>query len=65
MMSAEDSRGLDECVSNLVSQRIMAALQTTNGRVGGEKGAAKLLKMHPATLRSKMRKMGIPFGRKK
>jgi transcriptional regulator with GAF, ATPase, and Fis domain len=43
----------------------MMALEMTNGHVGGENGAAKLLKMNPATLRSKMRKLRIPFGRKK
>jgi transcriptional regulator with GAF, ATPase, and Fis domain len=43
---------------------IRRALNATNGRVGGEKGAAKLLNMNPSTLRTKMRKMGIPFGRK-
>jgi len=35
------------------------------GRIGGEKGAAKILKMNPSTLRKKMRKLGIPFEKKK
>jgi len=56
----EDTRSLDE----VISQRIRAALKKAGGQVGGEKGAARLLKMNPATLRSKMRKLGIPFGRK-
>ena len=56
----EDSFGLEQ----VVSKRIMRALEMTGGRVGGEKGAAKLLKMNPSTLRTKMRKLGIPFGRK-
>jgi transcriptional regulator with GAF, ATPase, and Fis domain len=43
---------------------IRRALMATGGRVGGEKGAAKLLNMNPSTLRTKMRKLGIPFGRK-
>lgn len=51
---------LDQAVSRYIGQ----ALETTGGRVGGEKGAAKLLKMNPSTLRTKMRKLGIPFGRK-
>lgn len=34
------------------------------GRIEGPEGAARLLAMHPATLRQKMRKLGIPFGRK-
>ncbi len=47
-----------------VSRHIRQALETAGGRVGGEKGAAKLLNMNPSTLRTKMRKLGIPFGRK-
>lgn len=57
----EDSVGLEQ----VVSEQIVRALEMTGGRVGGEKGAAKLLKMNPSTLRSKMRKLRIPFGRKK
>jgi len=48
-----------------ISQHIIKVLETTGGRVGGENGAAKLLKMNPSTLRAKMRKLRIPFGRKK
>ncbi|MGB5157535.1 MAG: sigma 54-interacting transcriptional regulator [Desulfobacterales bacterium] len=47
------------------SQTIIKALKMAGGRVGGEKGAAKLLKLNPSTLRGKMRKLGIPFGRKR
>ncbi len=46
------------------SQAIIKALKITGGRIEGEKGAAKLLKINPSTLRTKMRKLGIPFGRK-
>jgi transcriptional regulator with GAF, ATPase, and Fis domain len=46
-----------------ISRHIRQALASAGGRVGGEKGAAKLLKMNPSTLRSKMRKLNIPFGR--
>jgi transcriptional regulator with GAF, ATPase, and Fis domain len=60
-MNNEDASGLDQAIS----QHILRALETTGGRVGGEKGAAKLLKMNPSTLRTKMRKLGIPFGRKR
>jgi transcriptional regulator with GAF, ATPase, and Fis domain len=57
----EEIRALD----NVISNHIMRALETAGGRVGGEKGAAKLLKMNPSTLRTKMKKLSIPFGRKK
>ncbi|MBU3949348.1 MAG: sigma-54 dependent transcriptional regulator [Proteobacteria bacterium] len=46
------------------SQAIIKALKITGGRIEGEKGVAKLLKINPSTLRTKMRKLGIPFGRK-
>lgn len=55
-----DTSGLDQAIS----QHIIRALEATGGRVGGEKGAAKFLQMNPSTLRTKMRKLGIPFGRK-
>lgn len=64
VMNPKDVCGLDQSVSQHVSQLIMRALEMTNGRVGGEKGAAKLLNINPSTLRSKMRKLHIPFGRK-
>lgn len=59
-MNNGNTSGLDQAIS----QHIMRALEMTGGRVGGEKGAAKLLQMNPSTLRTKMRKLGIPFGRK-
>ena len=51
-------------LNRAIVEHIKHALETTGGRVGGEKGAAKLLQMNPSTLRTKMRKLGIPFGRK-
>ncbi len=37
------------------------ALEQCQGRIQGAGGAAVLLDLHPATLRSKMRKLGIPL----
>ena len=56
----EDSLALDE----IVSQHIRRVLEMTGGRVGGERGAAHVLGINPSTLRKRMRKLGIPFGRK-
>jgi len=56
----EDTLALDE----IVSRHIRRVLEMTGGRVGGERGAAKLLQINPSTLRKRMRKLGIPFGRK-
>ncbi len=46
-------------------RHIQKALAATNGQVGGRDGAAELLGIHPSTLRSRMRKLDIAFGREK
>jgi transcriptional regulator with GAF, ATPase, and Fis domain len=56
----ENTLALDEVVSG----HIRRVLEIAEGRVGGEKGAARLLEINPSTLRKRMRKLGIPFGRK-
>src|SRR5262249_38942352 len=38
---------------------ILDVLKNTGGVVEGEKGAARILGMHPNTLRSRMKKLGI------
>jgi transcriptional regulator with GAF, ATPase, and Fis domain len=48
----------------IMSRHIRRVLDMTSGRVGGKQGAAYLLNINPSTLRKKMRKLGIPFGRK-
>jgi len=55
-----DQLALDEVISG----HIRRVLEMTEGRVGGKKGAASLLKINPSTLRKRMRKLGIRFGRK-
>ncbi|MGE5850583.1 MAG: helix-turn-helix domain-containing protein, partial [Candidatus Methylomirabilota bacterium] len=42
---------------------ILAALQETGGVIEGPKGAAKILNLHPNTLRSRMEKLGIKRSR--
>jgi len=59
-LEGEDSLELDA----FVSRHIRRVLNMVGGRVGGEQGAADLLKINPSTLRKRMRKLGIPFGRK-
>jgi transcriptional regulator with GAF, ATPase, and Fis domain len=49
--------GLDE----IISRHIRQALQNSNGRISGPRGAAQLLGINPNTLRSRMRKLGISF----
>ena len=50
---------LDEAISN----HIITVLHQTKGKISGEDGAARILGVNPATLRNRMRKLGIPFGR--
>lgn len=59
-LQIEDSLALD----TVMSGHIRRVLEMTSGRVGGEQGAAHVLNINPSTLRKKMRKLGIPFGRK-
>jgi formate hydrogenlyase transcriptional activator len=40
-------------------QHILAALRQTDGVIQGPKGAARILNLHPNTLRSRMEKLGI------
>ena len=49
----------------LVMNHIRRALEITGGRIEGAGGAAKLLEINPSTLRTKMRKLNIPFGKKR
>jgi len=44
-------------------RHILAALESTAGVIHGPKGAARILKLHPNTLRSRMEKLGITFKR--
>jgi transcriptional regulator with GAF, ATPase, and Fis domain len=48
---------LDEAMS----QHIKRALQLSGGKISGYNGAAQLLGINPNTLRSRMRKLRIPF----
>jgi len=46
-----------------IRRHIEAALSATLGRVEGPHGAARLLKVNPHTLRARMRRLGIAWGR--
>ena len=55
-----DSMKLDTVISN----HIRKALEMTGGKVHGTSGAARLLHVNPSTLRKRMKKLNIAFGRK-
>jgi transcriptional regulator with GAF, ATPase, and Fis domain len=50
-------------LKNIEALHISRAMETAGGKVEGADGAAAILDMNPGTLRSKMRKLGIPFGK--
>jgi transcriptional regulator with GAF, ATPase, and Fis domain len=56
----DDALALDEAVAC----HIRRVLDMCGGRVEGERGAARLLNIKPSTLRKRMGKLGVPFGRK-
>jgi len=40
-------------------QHILRVLRETEGKIEGPKGAAAILKLHPSTLRFRIKKLGI------
>jgi formate hydrogenlyase transcriptional activator len=44
-------------------RHIMAALERTGGVIQGANGAARILDLHPNTLRSRMQRLGIKVPR--
>lgn len=47
----------------LIKKHLRKTLSVTHGKIEGEGGAAELLDLNPSTLRNKLRKYNIPFGR--
>jgi transcriptional regulator with GAF, ATPase, and Fis domain len=50
-------------LDELVRRHIMRVLDITNGKISGPDGAADLLAVHPNTLRNRMDKLNINYGR--
>jgi transcriptional regulator with GAF, ATPase, and Fis domain len=61
--SAQPDRSGAERLRDVERQHILSVLKSTGGIVEGAKGAATILGMHPNTLRSRMKKLGISFSR--
>jgi formate hydrogenlyase transcriptional activator len=55
----DPSAGLDAVLEDVERRHISAALEQAGGVVEGPRGAARLLKLHPNTLRSRMEKLGL------
>jgi transcriptional regulator with GAF, ATPase, and Fis domain len=57
---SEETGTLDE----VISRHIRRVLSETKGKVNGPDGAAAVLGINPSTLRNRMKKLGIDYGRK-
>ena len=51
-------------LDDVISAHIRKILRMTGGKVQGKGGASEILGVHPNTLRNKMDKLGISYGRK-
>ena len=49
----------------VIAQHIERVLAITGGKVNGPDGAARILGVNPSTLRNRMKKLGILYGRKR
>lgn len=49
----------------MTKEDILAALESSGGRIQGPSGAASILNLAPSSLRNKMKKLGIPLPREK
>jgi transcriptional regulator with GAF, ATPase, and Fis domain len=56
----EPLASLDE----LNARHIRRALEKAGGKIYGPGGAAQILRINPSTLRKRMNKLGIAYGRK-
>jgi transcriptional regulator with GAF, ATPase, and Fis domain len=60
--AAQEPVGLT--LEEMEALHVRRTLEMTRGRIEGKDGAAVLLGINPSTLRARMRKLHIPFGRK-
>jgi transcriptional regulator with GAF, ATPase, and Fis domain len=50
-------------LKDVTVRHIRNALEKANGKISGPGGAAQILDINPSTLRKRMKKLGIPYGR--
>ena len=50
-------------LDEVMATHIRNALQLCNGKINGPGGAGEILGVHPSTLRKRMDKLGISYGR--
>lgn len=64
LVASADTLGSDLNLDTVIRQHLERVLTLTKGRISGENGAAALLGVHPNTLRSRMSRLGLAFGRR-
>ncbi len=60
ILEASSKKNLDKIISNHIQNVVME----TNGKIHGPGGAAEILGVNPSSLRNKMNKYGIKYGRR-
>jgi hypothetical protein len=50
-------------LDDVIAKHIRSVLRMTKGKVHGPGGAAEIMDLNPSTLRNRMNKLGIPYGR--
>jgi formate hydrogenlyase transcriptional activator len=63
-LKQDQQEGVFMTLDEVDAQHLRRVLASTGGRVEGPHGAAKVLDLKPNTLRYKLKKLGIPYGRK-
>lgn len=58
-LQSHDSTGDSSSLEQVERRHIQSVLQKTDWVIEGDRGAAKILDLHPNTLRSRMKKLGI------
>jgi len=51
-------------LEDVISRHIRQIMKVSNGKINGPGGAGEILGVHPNTLRKRMDKLGIPYGKK-
>ncbi len=63
MVSMGKTEGQNASLDSMIKSHIEEILAITGGKINGPQGASILLGVHPNTLRNRMKKLGITFGR--
>ncbi len=63
-LHGSEETGRHLTLDQAMTRHIQSVLAATHGKIQGKDGAAAILEIHPSTLRSRLDKLGIPYGRK-